>query len=446
MCNVIECFGSRPVSNPIARGRYCSSANLLLFSSLFAFIGCGSPRDNEQVTSVQAQVQSDQASPQSEASNQNEDGPDRVALLERRLSEQECAEGWVNLFDGVTLFGWHHQGQANFRVEDGLLVVDQGEKSLLCTAMKWDHYELVVEYRADELTNSGIFLSTSPQPGDITKDCYEVNIAPESHPFSTGSLVERKAATNVPNANDADAWRTMRIVHQSDEIVIQIDGVEVCQYQDEQPPQSGQIGLQYNQGKVEFRKVMIRPLGLSDLLDEKLSAWKQYREMEAVFSVTESGAMHVQGGSGQIETQELFGDFVLLAQYKLPTPEMNSGIFFRCIPGDKMMGYECQVSNYASKENSLVPADCGAGGIFRRQDARLIAGETDKWATILLQVQGPSMAAWVNGVQVSGWTDDREVNENPRRGKRLEAGTIMIQGHDPGTDALFQQLKIRPLN
>jgi hypothetical protein len=188
---------------------------------------------------------------------------------------------------------------------------------------------------------------------------------------------------------------------------------------------------------------MLRPLDLNSLLDPDLSAWKKYPNMDATYSINEQGEMHVKGGSGQIETLDTFSDFILLAEYQLPTPEMNSGIFFRCIPGDKMMGYECQVSNFATQEGGLIPSDCGAGGIFRRQDARLIAGETGKWATIVLLAQGPSMGAWVNGIQVSDWTDIRDVDVNPRRGKRLEAGTIMIQGHDPTTDALFRQIRIR---
>lgn len=441
MSKTFKCLASHAVTKPMSNAGYCSAVIFALLM-LFTLGGCGHSDDAQR--SASAEVHSENPSTRSADLPQEDSTPDRVSLLERRLSEQESAEGWVHLFDGVTLFGWQSNAQANFRVEEGCIVVDQGEKSLLCTEMNWDHYELVIEYRAGEMTNSGVFLSTSLSPGDITKDCYEVNIAPESHPFSTGSLVERKVATNVPVA-DHEVWRKMRIVHQQNEVAVEIDGVEVCQYRDEQPPKSGRIGLQYNQGKIEFRKVLIRPLDMDDLLDEKLSAWKQYPEMDAKYSVTESGAMRVQGGSGQIETKQLFDDFILLAQYKLPTPEMNSGIFFRCIPGDKMMGYECQVSNYPSEDDPLTPADCGAGGIFRRQDARLIAGENNKWVSILLQVQGPSMAAWVNGVQVSGWTDDRDPNENPRRGKRLEAGTIMIQGHDPGTDALFQQLKIRAL-
>ena len=172
------------------------------------------------------------------------------------------------------------------------------------------------------------------------------------------------------------------------------------------------------------------------------SKWKKYPEMPGDFTTTNEGWMHVQGGSTQLETKESYDDFVLLAEYKLPKEEMNSGIFFRCIPGDKMMGYECQLSNEMKDGNPLSPVDCGTGGIFRRQDARVIAGEADKWATVLLLVHGHKMAAWVSGVQVSDWYDDRQPHENPRKGLRLESGTIMIQGHDPETDALLKQIKI----
>lgn len=367
---------------------------------------------------------------------------DRSALLKSRLSEEEARMGWINLFDGSTLFGWESDGKANFRVENNLLVVDQGEMSLLCTNLQWDEYELLVEYRAEKEVNSGIFLSTDLDSGDVTSDCYEVNIAPSSHPYATGSVVERKVATNVPDAEGSD-WRVMRIQFDGDTLTVALDSRIVCQYTDSQPQGLGRIGLQHNQGRIEFRKVMLRPLRLGSLLDTELSLWKQYPEMDADFSVNEDGALHVKGGSGQIETQSQFDDFILLAEYKLPTPEMNSGIFFRCIPGDNMMGYECQVSNFGTEADQLVPADCGTGGIFRRQDARLIAGETNQWVTVLLHAQGASMAAWVNGIPVSDWIDTREANENPRRGKRLEAGTIMIQGHDPKTDALFRQFKIR---
>lgn len=51
------------------------------------------------------------------------------------------------------------------------------------------------------------------------------------------------------------------------------------------------------------------------------------------------------------------------------------------------------------------------------------------------------MAVWVNGYQVSDWTDTRGPNANPRQGLRREAGTLIIQGHDPTTDLSFRNLR-----
>ena len=174
--------------------------------------------------------------------------------------------------------------------------------------------------------------------------------------------------------------------------------------------------------------------------------WKKYPDMPGEFIVTDDGWMNVKGGRTQLETKDRFGNFVLLAEYKLPTVEMNSGIFFRCIPGDVMLGYECQLSNEVLNESAVMPADVGTGGIFKRQNARVVAGEVDKWATVVLMASDDKIASWVNGLQVADYYDDRELNENPRRGKRLDPGTIMIQGHDVKTDALLKQIAIKSLD
>jgi len=363
-------------------------------------------------------------------------------LLAARLPADEAADGWIRLFDGHTLFGWDIAGAANWRVENNTIVVDAGEQSLLCTAVPWQDYELTLEFKAPAETNSGVFLRTPLQPSDPATDCYEVNIAPTDHPFPVGSVVGRQKAYPPEPPVLADQWQSMNMLVEGGRVEVSINDALVCDYSDEDPLPAGRIGLQHNKGRVEFRNLRLRPIGLEDLLDDQLSHWKKYPDMPGAFSVTEEGWLHVQGGRTQLESREQYADFVLLAEYKLPTAEMNSGIFFRCIPGDEMMGYECQLSNAMIDGNPLMPADCGTGGIFRRQDARVVAGEVDQWATLLLVAYEQSMAAWVNGLQVSNWYDDRDAHENPRKGLRLESGTIMIQGHDPGTDALLRRLSI----
>ena len=58
---------------------------------------------------------------------------------------------------------------------------------------------------------------------------------------------------------------------------------------------------------------------------------------------------------------------------------------------------------------------------------------------------GPHVAVWVNGYQVTDWTDDRPEHENPRNGLRTKPGTIALQGHDPTTNLRFRNLKIAEL-
>jgi hypothetical protein len=226
---------------------------------------------------------------------------------------------------------------------------------------------------------------------------------------------------------------------------VSLDGTVVTDYTDSLDLKIGRIGLQHNSGRVAFRDVRLKPLGMSPMLDQELSQWTRYPQMSGSFSMEPSDVLAVNGGKTQLESKGAYGDFVLLTDYKTAAAKTNSGIFFRCIPGDEMMGYECQVNNEMENDNPLTPADCGAGGIFRRQDARFIAGHVDDWSSLLLVAYGPRMSAWVNGIQVSDFIDTRALDNNPRKGQRLAPGTLMIQGHDATTKAWFRGLSIKEL-
>jgi len=87
------------------------------------------------------------------------------------------------------------------------------------------------------------------------------------------------------------------------------------------------------------------------------------------------------------------------------------------------------------------PMDWGTGAIFRRWKALVVAADDETWFHKTIVAQGPHMAVWVNGMQVSDWTDERATNENARDGLRVKPGTIMIQGHDPTTNLSFRNLR-----
>jgi len=361
----------------------------------------------------------------------------------KTLSERELAEGWISLFDGETLYGWRAETDANWKVENGTITVDQGIPGLLRTSAQFDDFMLRVDFRSPKDTNSGIFIRTNPQPKDPAKDCYEINIADQGKSkFPTGAIVDRVAGKG---GFDSENWQTYEITAIGDTIKIGIDGRQSAVYQDTQPLGRGYIGLQLNSGKVEFGNIFIKPLKVPSIFNGKdLAGWKTFPEFDSEFSVIE-GDLHVKGGSGQLETAEKYGDFILQLECKTNAERLNSGIFFRCIPGEKMNGYECQIHNGFKDGDRTQPEDFGTGGIFRRQPARKVVADDLKWFQMTLIAEGPHFCAWVNGYQVSDWTDKREPDVNPRKGQRLEPGTIMIQGHDPTTDIDFRNIRAREM-
>ena len=368
------------------------------------------------------------------------------------LTQAQIADGWIALFDGETLYGWKTKTKANFRVEDGAIVVDKGEVGLLRTTSQFSDFELHLEFSADAKTNSGVFIRTPPKPKNPARDCYEINIAPPDNEFPTAGIVKRIKAEPL-GLGGGNKWQKFDIRAEGNRVTVKLNGQVVADYTDDNPLGRGYIGLQHREGRVAFRNVWLKPLGTKPLFNGKdLSGWKEYPDMEARFAVKAAGpddsdsgaAIHVTGvgdtGRGQLESTASFGDFVLQLECKTNAPSLNSGIFFRCIPGDKMMGYESQIHNGMTDNDPAKPLDCGTGGIFRRQNARCIVAKDGTWFYKTLIAEGPHVAAWVNGYQVSDWSDTRKPHENPRKGLRLEAGTLMIQGHDPTTDILFRNL------
>lgn len=356
------------------------------------------------------------------------------------LSAEELAQGWVLLFDGETTFGWTPSTKADWQVKDGVITVSSGEPGLLCTNSDFGNYELKLDFRAPIGTNSGVFLRTPAIPTNPAADCYELNIAsPEISPFPTGSFVGRQKRSS---GEETDQWRTFEVIADGAHWQVKLDGQRVLDYTDPAPLGRGKIGLQLNKGEVAFRNIKLRPLGGQPLMNGKdLTGWKELPGKNSKFTVNEKGELRIQNGNGQLESDAQFADFTLQLEVFSNGKHLNSGVFFRSIPGEFWQGYECQIQNGYKDGDRSQPVDCGTGGFYRRQNARKVVSNDFEWTHITLVVTGPHMAAWVNGLPVSDWTDTRANDPNPRKGLRLEKGTIILQGHDPTTDLSFRNFR-----
>ncbi len=361
------------------------------------------------------------------------------------LSEASIAAGWISLFDGESLFGFRSESEVDWKVADGAIMATTGSVGLLRTTSQFSDFHLSLAFRADQKTNSGVFVRTSPKPKKVNADCFEVNIAPADNPFPTGGIVGRQRAS-ISVAEQAGDWTQMRIVCHGERVKVWVNGNLVNDLESGNPGR-GFIGLQFNKGNIAFKNVFLRPLALLPMFNRKnLDGWDDTQKGASSFEVTDAGDLKMTSGRGQLESKKLLGDFVLQANCRTNAEGLNSGIFFRSIPGDLTNGYESQIQNQMRDGDPTKPVDCGTGGIFRRQDARRVNAQDMKWFTKTIAAVGPHFSVWVNGYQVTDWTDKRKPNANPRKGLRLEAGSIILQGHDPTTDILFGRIDAAELS
>jgi hypothetical protein len=124
---------------------------------------------------------------------------------------------------------------------------------------------------------------------------------------------------------------------------------------------------------------------------------------------------------------------------------LNSGVFFRCLPGKKWSGYEAQIRNQWEGDDRTKPVDFGTGGIYRRQPARKVVSSDKEWFTMTIAANGKHLAVWVNGYQTADFTDTRKPNVSAREGSKVDKGPISLQGHDATTDLSFRNIRIAAL-
>ena len=162
--------------------------------------------------------------------------------------------------------------------------------------------------------------------------------------------------------------------------------------------------------------------------------------------------LRLTSGPGYVVSEKKYGDFALQCEVKCHAAESNSGLFFRAMEPTveaPANGYECQIQNTLGPGGRTDPDDYGdgfgTGAIFRRQPARYVNANDGAWFHLTLVCVGNRMATWVNGLQVTDFTDTRDPHENPRKGRRDEPGYLLLQAHDAGTDVSFRNFRIQTL-
>ena len=183
------------------------------------------------------------------------------------LSADEA--GWDTLIDGPRgLDNWIPVGDANWRVEDGAIVADNGKGGFLMSRRSYRDFRIRAEFWAAPTANSGIYMRCTDPKNLTDRNCYEANVFDQrpDPTYGTGAIVHR-APVPANAYQTANQWNTLDITVKGDEIVVVLNGVQTARVRNDELKE-GPIALQYGTlppkgepgGAIKWRKVQIRAL------------------------------------------------------------------------------------------------------------------------------------------------------------------------------------------
>ena len=172
-------------------------------------------------------------------------------------------EGWVPLFNGKDLDGWHALPGGNWFVLDGQLIgigtKEEKRHSLLLTNKRYKDFRLRVEFMS-VLGNSGLYFRTEKVDHAVGVKGFQAEIAPTG--LANGGLYETlgRAWVVQPDREVIKTlfkqydWNTMEVVAIGGDIQVILNGTIVCEVKDDPGLPEGYLGLQmHGNGDMDIR-------------------------------------------------------------------------------------------------------------------------------------------------------------------------------------------------
>jgi Domain of Unknown Function (DUF1080) len=184
-----------------------------------------------------------------------------AALGSSHQASGQADAGWITLFDGKNLDNFSPIGDANWRIEDGVLVADKATKnSYMVSKQDYGDMQIRAEFWVSDDANSGIFIRCTDPTSVGSKNSYEVNIFDQrpDPSYGTGAIVDVAKAATVLKAGGK--WNVYEITAKGPRFDVILNGVKTVDGATDSKHPKGRISLQYGQGVVKFRKVQVKPL------------------------------------------------------------------------------------------------------------------------------------------------------------------------------------------
>jgi Domain of Unknown Function (DUF1080) len=410
------------------------------------------------------------------------------------LCAQQPPPGFVALFNGKDLQGWHgcphldpsqwdsidatkrtqwnDELKKHWTVVDGALVND-GHGAYMTTDKDYGDIELLIEYKTVPKADSGIYLRGTPQ--------IQIWDSTESDKFNLGADKGSGALwNNSAGAAGKDPlvladkpfgeWNAFRIMQIGARTTVWLNGKMVVDNaimenywdKDRVKPlaRTGKIQLQTHGGEIQWRNIFIREIpaeeanshlakhagnGFTELFNgSDLKGWAGATDN---YEVVDGAIQCKQGHGGVLHTTDEYADFDVRFEFQLP-PGGNNGLALR-YPGKGDTAYvgmcELQIlDDSAAKYAKLDPRQYHGSAYGMIAANRGYVRPAGEWNFQQVTVKGSTLRVELNGsVILNG--DLSKVSEymanSPHPGKDRTSGFFGFAGHsDP---VRFKNIAIR---
>jgi len=212
-----------------------------------------------------------------------------VMAADNQLTDDEKAQGWQLLFNGVDMSQWRNFKQAElndkWQIEDGAMTLTAAGGGDILTKKQYQNFELQLDWKIAEVGNSGIFVLANETGNMIYSNAPEIQILDnERHSDNqlanhlSGSLYDM-IASPASSHKKAGEWNRVKIRLHQRELTIWQNGVQTAQVTIDSPEwqkllaaskfatwegfakaKSGHIGLQDHGDRVWFKNIKIKEL------------------------------------------------------------------------------------------------------------------------------------------------------------------------------------------
>jgi hypothetical protein len=177
------------------------------------------------------------------------------------LAAGKAEEGFVSLFDGKTLGGWHLMNGAKFVVEDGVIKHNEG-RGWLRSDKEYADFIVRLEFRfLKPKQDGGVFLRSVKEGKNWPSQKYEVQV---ENTLRMAKIFGAKHDLNVELVQKVlkpiGAWNEYDITIVGSRIEVRLNDKLVTTSDSATTLKRGYLGLQGEDGAHEYRKIRIKDL------------------------------------------------------------------------------------------------------------------------------------------------------------------------------------------